>query len=116
VTVAQGASIQTLHKGDWLTLDTRLGANSGHFDPATYQNWRTDWLEADKMPLSYVVAKLNHYSSTPIVIADAALNGAALSGRFQLSNTDATLRLIAAALDIRQQNRDHRVYLTTRHS
>jgi transmembrane sensor len=116
VTVAQGASIQTLHKGDWLTLDTRLGANSGHFDPATYQNWRTDWLEADKMPLSYVVAKLNHYSSTPIVIAEAALNGAALSGRFQLSNTDATLRLIAAALDIRQQNRDHRVYLTTRHS
>jgi ferric-dicitrate binding protein FerR (iron transport regulator) len=44
------------------------------------------------------------------------LNGAALSGRFQLSNTDTTLRLIATALDIRQQNRDHRVYLTTRHS
>ena len=105
-----------MHKGDWLTLDSHLGANNGHFDPATYQNWRTDWLEADKMPLSYVVAKLNHYSSTPIVIEDSTLNGAILSGRFQLSNTDATLRLIAAALDIHQQNRSHRVYLTTRHS
>ncbi|HEY4078997.1 MAG TPA: FecR domain-containing protein [Rhizomicrobium sp.] len=116
VTVAQGGSVLTLHKGDWLTLDTHLGANSGHFDPATYQNWRTDWLEADKMPLPYVVAKLNHYSSTPIVIEDSALNGAVLSGRFQLSNTDATLRLIAAALDINQQNRNHRVYLMTHHS
>jgi transmembrane sensor len=116
VTVAQGGSVQTLHKGDWLTLDSHLGANNGRFDPVTYQNWRTDWLEADKMPLSYVVAKLNRYSSTPIVIEDTALKRAVLSGRFQLSNTDATLRLIAAALDIHQQNRDHRVYLTIHHS
>ncbi len=117
VTVAKAdGETRTLTKGDWLTLDPRLGAHAGRFDPAVYQNWRTDWLEADKMPLSYVVAKLNHYTGTPIVISDPSLAGAVISGRFQLSNTDATLRLIAAVLNLQPARRDHRVYLTAHRS
>lgn len=112
VTVARAdAPTRTLHKGDWLTLDTRLGAQSGHFDPATYQTWRGDWLEADKMPLSYVVAKLNRYSVTPIVIGDAVPPDAVLTGRFHLSNTDTTLKLIGATLDIAAVRKDGRITL-----
>ncbi|HEY0265189.1 MAG TPA: FecR domain-containing protein, partial [Rhizomicrobium sp.] len=110
VTVARpNAPTLTLRKGDWLTLDGRLGAQSGHFDPATYQTWRADWLEADKMPLSYVVAKLNRYSATPIVIGDAVPADAVLTGRFHLSNTDATLKLIGATLDIAAVRREGRI-------
>ncbi|MDN5289679.1 MAG: hypothetical protein JWR38_5958 [Mucilaginibacter sp.] len=112
VTVAEdGGRVTTLRKGDWLMLDPRQGAQNGRFDPATYQNWRTDWLEADKMPLSYVVAKLNRYTSQPIVIADAALEGTQLTGRFHLSDTDATLRVIGATLNIAPVRRDGHIYL-----
>lgn len=115
VTVARAdGQVATLRKGDWMMLDPRLGGESGHFDPATYQNWRTDWLEADKMPLSYVVAKLNHYSGRPIVIGDAALSDMRLTGRFQLSNTDATLRLIGATLNIAPVRRDGHIVLMPR--
>jgi len=117
VTVARAdAPTLTLRKGDWLTLDARLGAQSGHFDPATYQTWRSDWLEADKMPLSYVVAKLNRYSATPIVIGDAVAPDAVLTGRFHLSNTDATLKLIGATLDIAAVRKDGRITLTPHRS
>lgn len=114
VTVARNGQVATLRKGDWMMLDPRLGAQGGHFDPATYQTWRTDWLEADKMPLSYVVAKLNRYASRPIVIGDAALADTRLTGRFHLSDTDATLRVIGATLDIAPVRRDGRIYLTAR--
>jgi transmembrane sensor len=117
VTVARtNGETLTLRKGDWLTLDPRLGAQGGHFDPAVYQNWRSDWLEADKMPLSYVVAKLNRYSDRPILIGDAALANTVLTGRFHLSNTDATLKLIAATLNIASIRRGDRIYLQTRPS
>jgi transmembrane sensor len=105
----------TLRKGDWLTLDPRMGTQGGHFDPATYQNWRTDWLEADKMPLSYVVAKLNRYTDRPIVIGDDALANAVLTGRFHLSNTDATLKLIAVTLNLAPVPRGDRIYLMAQH-
>lgn len=104
-----------LHKGEWMQIDPRLAAQSGHFDPATYQSWRTDWLEADKMPLSHVVAKLNRYAPQPIRIEDAALAQRPLSGRFRLSSTDATLNLIAAALNIAQIRRDGQIVLTAHH-
>jgi transmembrane sensor len=113
VTVARAdAPTRTLRKGDWLTLDTRLGAQSGHFDPATYQTWRGDWLEADKMPLSYVVAKLNRYSATPIAIGDGVPPDAVLTGRFHLSNTETTLKLIGATLDISAVRKDGHITLT----
>lgn len=115
VTVAQADGQRaTLRKGDWMMLDPRLGPQSGHFDPVTYQTWRTGWLEADKMPLSYVVAKLNRYAGHPIVIGDAALAAMQLTGRFQLSDTDATLKLIAATLNVSPVKRDGRIYLMAR--
>ena len=115
VTVAQtGAPLRTLRRGDWLTLDPARGAESGHFDPATYESWRDDWLEADKMPLPYVVAKLNRYAAAPIVIGDAALKGAVLTGRFRLSTTAATVKLIAAVLGATPERKGGRIYLVAR--
>jgi transmembrane sensor len=117
VTVAGGgAPPVSLRQGDWLTIDPRLGARSGRFDSQTYQNWRTDWLEADNMPLSYVVAKLNRYSDTSIVIGDDALGAVMLTGRFRLSDTGATLKLISALLNLRAVQRGDHFYLTARRS
>lgn len=116
VTVARAnRQTLTLRKGDWLTLDPHKGMQGGQFDPATYQNWRTDWLEADKMPLSYVVAELNRYTDRPIVIGDDVLANAVLTGRFRLSNTEATLKLIAATLNLAPVRRGDRIYLVTQH-
>jgi transmembrane sensor len=116
VTVARAnGQALTLRKGDWLTLDPRLGMQDGHFDPTTYQSWRTDWLEADKMPLSYVVAKLNRYAERPIVIGDDALANLMLTGRFHLSDTDATLKLIAVTLNLAPVRRGDRIYLVAQH-
>lgn len=115
VTVADGSGqVAVLHKGEWMQIDPRAAAQKGHFDLATYQSWRTDWLEADKMPLSEVVAKLNRYAPQPIVIGDAALADRPLSGRFRLSSTGATLRLIGAALNVAEVRRDGRIVLTQR--
>jgi transmembrane sensor len=116
VTVARAnEKTLTLRKGDWLTLDPRMGMQGGHFDPETYQNWRTGWLEADKMRLSYVVAKLNRYSDLPIVIGDDALANAVLTGRFHLSNVDTTLQLIAVTLNLAPVRRGGRIYLVAQH-
>ncbi len=106
-----GAPVRLVHKGQWLVLDPQRGARAGSFDPATYQGWRSNWLEADNMPLSYVVAKLNRYTDTKIVVADKALSNVGLTGRFQLSNTDATLAMIGALLNTTAARRDHHVYL-----
>ncbi len=109
-----GAPVRLVHKGQWLVLDPSRGARAGSFDPATYQGWRSNWLEADNMPLSYVVAKLNRYTDTKIVVADKALANVGLTGRFQLSNTDATLAMIGALLNTTTARRDHHVYLMLR--
>lgn len=110
-----GSPARMVRMGQWVVLDPHGGPRTGRFDPATYQTWRSDWLEADAMPLAYVVAKLNRYTGDKIVIADRTLSTVALTGRFQLSNTDATLAMISTLLNATAAHRDHRVYLTLRH-
>jgi len=83
-------------RGQWLLLDPKRGVTSGSFSPEAYPNWRTGWLEADGMPLGYVIARLNRYTDTKIVIADPTLVDVGLSGRFRLDNTAGTLQQISA--------------------
>jgi transmembrane sensor len=80
--------------------------------PEDYANWRTGWLEADGMPLGFVIARLNRYTDDKIVLADDKLASVALSGRFRLDNTAGTLKQIAAVLDVTVTERDHHIVLT----
>jgi len=107
----KGVAGQAVTRGQWLLIDPKRGISSGGFSPDQYENWRTGWLEADRMPLSYVIARLNRYTDDKIVLSDAKLGDVDLTGRFRLDNTDGTLRQIAASLDVDVVKREHRMEL-----
>ena len=98
-----------------MTSRCRRGTSSGTFSPDNYQTWRTDWLEADDMPLAYVVAKLNRYTTDKIAIKDNGIAEVQINGRFRLSNTDATLSMIAALLHVDVDKRGHEIVLIPPH-
>lgn len=101
VRVADAGMVErSVTRGQWLILDPVRGISSGSFSPDTYQSWQSDWLQADDMPLDYAVAELNRYSRDKIAIEDPDIANVKLSGRFRLSNTDATLAQIAAVLQV----------------
>lgn len=110
-----GADHRAISRGQWLLLDPKRGVSGGTFSPEAYPNWRTGWLEADRMPLAYVIARLNRYTNDKIEIADRSLVDVELSGRFRLDNTDGTLQQISALLDVEADKRDHVVLLHRRH-
>ena len=106
-----GAPKRALQKGDWLRLDPRHDAVQGRFDPAAYQNWRTDWLQAENMPLKYAIVRLNRYSPEKIALDDASKGDVALTGRFDLRNTDATLTMISALLKLKTVRKGSELHL-----
>ncbi|GAA0543989.1 FecR family protein [Rhizomicrobium palustre] len=97
--------------GEWLVVDPQRGVRSGHFSPAQYETWQKGWLEADRMPLSYVITRLNRYTEDKIVLSDARLGEIGLNGRFRLDRTDDTLKQIAAILDVEVVKHGHSVVL-----
>jgi transmembrane sensor len=118
VKVAPGKAQKTqphiVRKGEWLILDPDRGATRGRFTPETYQTWRSDWLDADNMPLDYVVARLNRYTDEKIVLKDKALSNVGLTGRFHLNRPDDTVAMISALLDIEAVRSDRRIYLSAK--
>jgi transmembrane sensor len=96
---------RSLKAGEWLILDPDHGAVQGQFDPVVYQSWRTDWLQAENMPLKYAIARLNRYSPERISLGDASKAEATLNGRFNLRNTDGTLQMISALLKLKTVRR-----------
>jgi transmembrane sensor len=111
----KGADHRAVTRGQWILLDSKRDVSSGTFSPEAYPNWRTGWLEADRMPLAYIVARLNRYTNDKIEIADRSLADVELSGRFRLDNADGTLQQISALLDVEAEKRDHMVLLHRRH-
>ena len=111
---AKGTDPRAVTHGQWLLLDPKRGVSSGSFAPDAYSNWRSGWLEADRMPLSYVVTRLNRYTDDKIVL-DNKLAGVELNGRFRLDNTAASLKMIAAVFDVDVQQQGHRILLTPKH-
>lgn len=107
-----GVAGQAVTHGEWLLVDPKRGVRSGHFSPVQYETWQSGWLEADRMPLSYVIARLNRYTEDKIVLSDPKLGDIGLDGRFRLDHTDDTLEQIAAIVDVEVVRRDHRVLLT----
>jgi transmembrane sensor len=110
-----GSNNRSFTCGHWLLLDPQRGVSSGNFSPEAYPNWRTGWLEADSMPLAYVIARLNRYTNDKIQIADRSLVDVEINGRFRLDNTESTLKQISAAADVEVDKRDHDIMLRRRH-
>jgi transmembrane sensor len=110
-----GKSERAVTRGQWLILDPARGDTSGTFESDHYPDWRTGWLEADRMPLSYVIARLNRYTSRKIALQNASLSDVALTGRFRLDNTDVTLMQIAAVLDVDIVRQNGKIVLARRH-
>lgn len=109
---SKGMAARAVTQGEWLLLDPARGLLSGLFAPAQYESWRSGWLQADRMPLAYVIARLNRYTENKIILSDPKLGTVGLNGRFRLDNTDGTLKQIAALLDLEIVKQGDRLLLT----
>lgn len=58
-------------------------------------DWPSGWAEYGRVPLGLLVGEANRYAINPIIIDDRAIAELAVSGRFNLKNTDAFARRIA---------------------
>jgi transmembrane sensor len=115
VRVSQGAAPpRLLHKGEWLLLAANRPATGGRMAPDSSDSWRADWLDADNMPLKYVVARLNRYSPDAVVLRDPAVGELKVTGRFKLDRTAEALAMISALLEIDAARTGGHVYLTPR--
>ena len=59
-----------------------------------------DKLEADNLPLGQIVDRANRVNAQKIALADPALAAIPVSGRFEIGDSDALARKLAAALDL----------------
>jgi transmembrane sensor len=115
VRVSQGgAPPRMLRRGEWLLLAPDRAATVGRLAPDSYQAWRADWLDADNMPLKYVVARLNRYSADAVVLRDPAVGELKVTGRFKLDKTAEALAMISALLGVDASRSGGHVYLTPR--
>lgn len=60
-------------------------------ETASASGWRDGWLQVADMPLAQVVAHLQRWSATSIVVADPALLRKRIAGRFRLSQPGVVL-------------------------
>ncbi|KSB90426.1 Fe2+-dicitrate sensor, membrane component [Caulobacter vibrioides] len=114
VRVARDGSERRLAKGEWLMLASNQAPVAGRLDAGSYQAWRSDWLDADGLPLKYVIARLNRYTPQNVALHDPALGELKVTGRFKLNRPAESLTMIAALLDMQARPEGQRVYLTPR--
>jgi transmembrane sensor len=112
VRVNHGGAERSVSKGEWLMLIADRAPVQGHLDAESYQAWRSDWLDADAMPLKYVIARLNRYTAQSVSLHDPSLGDLKVTGRFKLDRPAESLTMLAALLDMRADPAGHRVYLT----
>lgn len=112
VRVSQGdAPPRTLRQGEWLLLAADHTASRGRLSADSYDAWRGDWLEADNMPLKYVVARLNRYSPRALALRDPRLGELKVTGRFKLDRPAEAVAMISALLDLKIEDAGGRTYL-----
>lgn len=114
VRVARDGAEHRLAKGEWLMLASNRAPVGGRLDAGSYQAWRSDWLDADGLPLKYVIARLNRYTPQSVALHDPALGELKVTGRFKLDRPVESLTMIAALLDMQARPEGQRVYLTPR--
>jgi len=77
-------------------------------------SWRSGYLTFHEDTLRAAVAELNRYNSRKIVIADPAVAGLRLSGKFRTTEYEAFVRLLEGGFPIHAQRLEHQIILTSR--
>ena len=72
-----------------------------NLDPRDATAWQHGRLVFDRRPLGEVVAVLNRYQRTPILLGDGQMTEREVSGAFTTTDPDAVLAILAATLDVR---------------
>lgn len=114
VRVNRDGAERRVGKGEWLMLVADRAPVQGRLGADSYQAWRSDWLDADALPLKYVIARLNRYTAQSVALHDAALGELKVSGRFKLDRPAESLAMIAALLDMRTDPDGRKIYLSPR--
>jgi transmembrane sensor len=114
VRVNRDGAERRVGKGEWLMLVADRAPVQGRLGADSYQAWRSDWLDADSLPLKYVIARLNRYTAQSVALHDPALGDLKVTGRFKLDRPAESLTMIAALLDMRADRDGRKVYLTPR--
>lgn len=114
VKVNRDGAERRVGKGEWLMLVADRAPVRGRLGADSYQTWRSDWLDADALPLKYVIARLNRYTPQSVALHDPSLGDLKVSGRFKLDRPAESLAMIAALLDMRADQDGRRVYLSPR--
>lgn len=114
VRVNRDGAERRLGKGEWLMLVADRAPVQGRLGADSYQAWRSDWLDADALPLKYVIARLNRYTAQSVALHDPSLGDLKVTGRFKLDRPAESLSMIAALLDMRTDPDGRKVYLTPR--
>ncbi|WP_241072270.1 FecR family protein, partial [Achromobacter xylosoxidans] len=100
VRVALGNGATVLGPNQRLFYDRRgLGAVQ-QIDPAETSAWRQGSLVFRNTPLAEVVAEINRYRRGRVVLLDGARGASALSGRFEIRDTDKVLVQIEKAFGL----------------
>jgi transmembrane sensor len=69
------------------------------------------------MPLKYVVARLNRYTTDEALrLRDPAMGERKVTGRFKLNKTTDSLAMISALLEVDAAKKGRHVYLSPRQS
>nr|WP_295112367.1 FecR domain-containing protein [uncultured Caulobacter sp.] len=114
VRVNRDGAERRVGKGEWLMLASNRAPVAGRLEADSYQAWRSDWLDADALPLKYVIARLNRYTTQSVALHDPSLGELKVTGRFKLDRPTESLTMIAALLDMKAHPEGRRVYLTPR--
>jgi transmembrane sensor len=82
-------------------------------ETASASGWRDGWLQVADMPLAQVVAHLQRWSATSIVVADPTLLRKRIAGRFRLSQPGVVLENLGVLYGFRVR-RTERAYILER--
>jgi len=74
----------------------------------------TTQIEAENLPLGAVIERANRANEVPITLADPALGARRLTGRFDLADSAALARKLAAALDLDLETKGSSIILAAK--
>jgi transmembrane sensor len=91
-----------LHAGQQLAALPDKAPTVAPTDVQQVVAWTNGQLVFDDQPLSDVVARVNHYTSTPIILADDKAGSLRISGSFNTGDVAGFLDLVTRYLPVRQ--------------
>lgn len=99
---SEGTTRRVLRKGEQTRVLAGRIAEPVRAHPATADqpDWTSGWFEADDVPLSVLIAKVQRYASQPIRLTGAKTADIPVSGRFRISQPTRVLQAIEAAYDL----------------